>query len=119
VRDTAALLRDLRRVLRPGGRLLVSVPNFGHWYPRTRVVSGRWGYDARGLLDAGQLRFFTGAEAEQALRDSGFEFRRRETVGLPLDGETSRALAVADGAGLALRPTLFAYQYLFEVVAPG
>ena len=118
VRDTGALLRDLRGVLRPDGRLLVSVPNFAHWYPRSRVVTGRWSYDTRGLLDAGQLRFFTGPEAEQALRDAGFAFRRRETVGLPLDGETSRALALADGAGLALRPSLFAYQYLYELT-PG
>ncbi len=118
VRDTAALLAALRRLLRPDGRLLASVPNFGHWYPRARVVSGRWAYDTRGLLDAGQLRFFTGAEAEQALADAGFVFRRRETVGLPLDGDASRVLALVDGAGLALRPTLFAYQYLFEVAAP-
>jgi glycosyltransferase involved in cell wall biosynthesis len=118
VRDTGALLAELRRVLRPGGRLLVSVPNFTHWYPRARVVSGRWAYDTRGLLDAGQLRFFTGSEAEQALDAAGFVFRRRETVGLPLDGDASRVLALLDGAGLALRPTLFAYQYLFEVAAP-
>jgi hypothetical protein len=39
-------------------------------------------------------------------------------VGLPLDGQ-SRAMAVVDGIGLAVRPTLFAYQYLFEVAAPG
>lgn len=117
VRDTAALLRDLRGVLRPDGRLLMSVPNFAHWYPRSRVVSGRWAYDTRGLLDQGQLRFFTGPEAEQVLTDAGFGFRRRETVGLPLDGDASRALALVDGAGLALRPSLFAYQYLYELTS--
>jgi glycosyltransferase involved in cell wall biosynthesis len=118
VRDTAALLSELARVLRPGGRLLVSVPNFGHWYPRSRVITGRWGYDTRGLLDSGQLRFFTGAEAEAALAAAGFTPRRAERVGRPLDGDSSRLLALADGLGLAARPTLFAYQYLFEVGAP-
>jgi hypothetical protein len=96
----------------------VSVPNFAHWYPRSRVVSGRWAYDSRGLLDAGQLRFFTGAEAEARLAAAGFEPRRRETVGLPLDADRSRTLAVVDGVGLAVRPNLFAYQYLFEVASP-
>lgn len=118
VRDTGALLAQLHDVLRPGGRLLVSVPNFGHWYPRSRVLSGRWAYDTRGLLDAAQLRFFTGRDAQQLLEGAGFELRRREVVGLPLEADRSRALALVDGVGVALRPTLFAYQYLFEAARP-
>jgi len=118
VRDTDALLAEVRRVMRPGGRLLASVPNFGHWYPRSRVLVGKWGYDSRGVLDAGQLRFFTGAAAEARLATAGFVSRRRETVGLPLEADRSRTAAVVDGLGLAARPTLFAYQYLFEVAAP-
>ena len=30
----ATMMQDIRAVLRPGGQLLLSVPNFGHWYPR-------------------------------------------------------------------------------------
>lgn len=118
VRETEAFLDRLRLHLRPGGRLLVSVPNFAHWYPRARVVSGRWAYDSRGLLDSAQLRFFTGPHAEQLLLDAGFVIRRREVVGLPLEAERSRVLALVDGIGLALRPSLFAYQYLFEAARP-
>lgn len=117
-RDTDAFLARLRAALVPGGRLLASVPNFAHWYPRSRVVTGRWSYDTRGLLDAAQLRFFTGPDAERILGDAGFELRRREVVGLPLEAERSRTLAFADGVGVALRPTLFAYQYLFELARP-
>src|SRR5690606_2077889 len=29
-------LRQIGSVLRPGGQVLVSVPNFAHWYPRAR-----------------------------------------------------------------------------------
>lgn len=117
-RDTDAFVARLRAALVPGGRLLASVPNFAHWYPRSRVVTGRWSYDTRGLLDAAQLRFFTGPDAERILGDAGFELRRREVVGLPLEAERSRTLAFADGVGVALRPTLFAYQYLFELARP-
>ena len=118
VRDTHGFLLGARRVLRPGGRVFLSVPNFGHWYPRARVVSGRWGYDDRGILDQRQLRFFTGVEARSELEAAGFAVRRRETVGLPLDQQRSPVLAVIDGVGLAIRPTLFAYQYLFDAAAP-
>src|SRR5262249_9569649 len=34
VRAPDALLADVRRRLKAGGSILVSVPNFGHWYPR-------------------------------------------------------------------------------------
>jgi len=118
VRDSSRLLADLHRVMRPGGRLVASVPNFTHWYPRARVMSGRWRYDMRGVLDEGQLHFFTGGEVAQRLADAGFEPRRRETVGLPRGADGSPAMSVVDGVGLALRPTLFAYQYLFEVAKP-
>ena len=64
------------------------------------------------------MRFFTGRDAAARLEAAGFDPRRRETVGLPLGTELRRTLAVADGIGVAVRPTLFAYQYLFEVARP-
>ncbi len=118
VRDADSLLADLARVLRPGGRLLASVSNFGHWYPRSRVLSGKWSYDTRGLLDSAQLRFFNRTEAEALFASTGFTIRRQEAVGLPLDAERSKTLSVVDGVGLVLRPTLFAYQFLFELDPP-
>jgi SAM-dependent methyltransferase len=118
VRKADALLAGVARVLRPGGRLLVSVSNFGHWYPRSRVVAGKWSYDTRGLLDAAQLRFFNRSEAEALFAATGFEIRRDEAVGLPLDTDQSKLLSVLDGVGLVVRPTLFAYQFLFELAPP-
>ena len=63
--------RSLRRdaaLLRPGGQLMLSVPNFGHWYPRGRVALGLFGYDRRGILDETHLRFFTRSHAAPAGR---------------------------------------------------
>jgi hypothetical protein len=108
--------------------LIVGVPNFGHWYPRGRVALGRFDYDRRGILDRGHVRFFTRRTAERVFEDAGFTSRHVEPVGLPVDvlaqrstGSSSpnnfgrRMLQRLDRAGIALSPTLFAYQFLFEL----
>ena len=67
-RQPDQLLRQARERLAPNGVLLLSVPNFGHWYPRVRTASGRFDYDRRGILDAGHLRFFTKRTIERGAR---------------------------------------------------
>jgi 2-polyprenyl-3-methyl-5-hydroxy-6-metoxy-1,4-benzoquinol methylase len=126
VRDPETLLRELHDVLGAGGRLLVSVPNFGHWYPRLRVASGRFDYDRRGILDRGHVRFFTRRSFERVLHRSGWHVLRREATGLPFDvadrggsgglsGRLRHTIGRLDALGVRLRPTLFGYQLLYEL----
>jgi glycosyltransferase involved in cell wall biosynthesis len=126
VRDPDRLLASLRDHLAPGGSILVSVPNFGHWYPRTRTALGAFDYDQRGILDGTHLRFFTRASFHRLVRRSGLRMEREEFTGLPLDamadgqpGRASRgrrAVAVLDQLSVHVRPELFAYQFLAELV---
>jgi 2-polyprenyl-3-methyl-5-hydroxy-6-metoxy-1,4-benzoquinol methylase len=117
------LLAALRGVLGPTGSVLVSIPNFAHWYPRVRVASGRFDYDQRGILDAGHLRFFTDRTFRRLAAQCGFAVNRREAVGMPFDalgsrsspGISGRALRVADRLSVSVYPTMFAYQYLYEL----
>lgn len=65
-----ALERYLGR-LRPGGRILVSLPNVGLWSVRLGLLCGRWAYADTGVLDRTHLRFFTRASARALLAESG------------------------------------------------
>ena len=125
VREPAALLLQVPALLAEGGVVLASVPNFAHWYPRLRVVAGRFDYDRRGILDDGHVRFFTRASFERTARDAGFAVERREAVGTPFEvvgrggrgarGAIVRVAEAVDRVAVAVRPTLFGYQFLYEL----
>jgi SAM-dependent methyltransferase len=121
--DPGRLLADFEHVVRPGGSIIASVPNVGHWYPRGRVAVGRFDYDQRGILDSTHLRFFTQRSFLRLAKTAGLEPVRRLHTGLPLDalglGErpmVAGTLGRADLAMVRLWPTMFAYQFVFEFV---
>jgi glycosyltransferase involved in cell wall biosynthesis len=124
IADPEAMLAQIRQLLAPGGVVIVNVPNFAHWYPRLRVLLGRFDYDRRGILDAGHLRFFTRATFERLVDRVGMRVRRRSTAGLPVQvaerggdvpDSAERMVARVDRVGVILWPTLFGYQFLFEL----
>jgi 2-polyprenyl-3-methyl-5-hydroxy-6-metoxy-1,4-benzoquinol methylase len=126
VRDPGRLLDELVPLLAPGGVLVASIPNFGHWYPRTRVALGRFDYDERGILDRDHVRFFTRRSFLRLARRHGWRQVGIEATGLPFGvadrgGEPGAAAALAsvlgrvDRAGVGAWPTLFAFQFVVEL----
>jgi hypothetical protein len=121
------LLDDLVSKLVPGGEILVSVPNFGHWYPRGRIAIGKFDYDQRGPLDRGHVRFFTRTTIERLFADSGLRILEHQTVGTPfesvIDGPEAtprrqrlvRGVSRADRAMVRAWPRLFGYQFLYRL----
>jgi SAM-dependent methyltransferase len=125
VADPETLLKDLRDHLNPGGEILVSVPNFAHWYPRTKVALGRFDYDQRGPLDHTHLRFFTRRTFERLVNACALHIAERDVVGSPVDvldrgGESfatraARGAARVDRAATSAWPTMFGYQFLYRL----
>ncbi len=122
--DPEALLRQLPQVLAPRGVVMASIPNVAHWYPRVRVASGKFDYEQRGIFDGQHLRFFTQKSFERMATKAGMRVRRRSSAGLPVEvaerggpspSRVMRSVAAADRLGLAFSPTLFSYQFLFEL----
>jgi len=114
-------LGQIRAALRPGGQVLLSVPNFGHFYPRLRTTLGLFGYDRRGILDDTHLRFFTRRTLRRMVRSSGFDIVEERATGLPLgtiseaDGVRLRLMRRVDRGLVRLRPTLFGYQFVLRL----
>ena len=67
--DPWTVLADLTRFLKPGGRLVVSLPNIQHWSVwMPLILTGRWEYCEAGILDRTHLRFFTRASSQELIR---------------------------------------------------
>ncbi len=134
VRQPEVILDELHGLVAPGGVVLTSVPNFAHWYPRLRVLVGRFDYDRRGILDRGHVRFFTRRSFERLVDERGWQIARRGYTGLPLDvaergaaptdgaaatdgdGSIRRVIRRVDTAAVRARPTFFAYQMVYQLV---
>lgn len=120
--DPERLLRRAKSHVRRGGRLLVSLPNVVHWSIRAQILTGRFQYTNRGILDQSHLRFFTRHSAEQLFRGAGLEIVSHRTTPVPWELVVPRGLPAVAGtlerADLALTrlsSDLFAYQHLFEL----
>ena len=61
------VLREYMRYLRPGGTVIVSLPNVGLWAVRLSMLAGRFEYADTGVLDRTHLRFFTRRSARALL----------------------------------------------------
>jgi 2-polyprenyl-3-methyl-5-hydroxy-6-metoxy-1,4-benzoquinol methylase len=71
--DPAALVRRLRDVASPGGRLHVSVPNARHFSLASDLVfRGTFGYTDWGHRDSTHLRWFTRSDVRRLLEDAGW-----------------------------------------------
>lgn len=120
------LLSDLAGKVRPGGELLVSVPNFGHWYPRTRIAVGKFDYDQRGPLDRGHIRFFTRTMIERLIDECGLLVVEARTVGTPFNtfadntadtfkGRLVRGVERTDRGLVRAWPRMFSYQWIYRL----
>jgi 2-polyprenyl-3-methyl-5-hydroxy-6-metoxy-1,4-benzoquinol methylase len=110
LRDPAATLARLRPFLRPGGRVVLSTPNVANWAIRLSLLSGRWRYTDRGILDRSHTHLFTRATLAETLEHAGYRVERID-FSVPVPGDSD----LLDGVGRALgrlRPSLFAYQFV-------
>jgi 2-polyprenyl-3-methyl-5-hydroxy-6-metoxy-1,4-benzoquinol methylase len=106
--DPAAVLRRMRTKLRPGGTLIVSVPNIANWFVRLSLLAGRFDYTDRGIMDRTHLRFYTVRTLTEMLADAGF--RVEALVGaVPVPGVTTERVARVTHRIGNLRPSLAAY----------
>ena len=109
-------LQTFHRLLLPGGRLLISVPNVAQIRIRWMLLRGRWEYAPEGIMDATHLRWFTLSSLRTLITECGwhecdFDF----TVGPNL----IRLLRRWHISKCWLPPSLLASQFLVNLSSEG
>ena len=120
LRDPEFVLSQLRDLVRPGGMLVVSLPNVANVYVRLNMLLGRFPYHTKGILDRTHLHFYTLKSAERLFTKAGWTVRERDVTAIPLVivfpflvKPVFRPLMAIFRATSRLWRGLFAYQGLF------
>jgi len=83
LQDPWTLLAQLHALLRPGGYLVMSIPNAGHWSIVRQLLRGRFEYIPLGPLCIGHVRWFTEFSIRRDLQQAGFSIDRLERQQAP------------------------------------
>ena len=103
--DPRAVLRTVRSMLKPGGRVVYSIPNMAHLSVRMDLLEGRFPYTELGLLDRTHMHFYDRLEVHDIFASAGFAITDSNPVliGYPEAWITERFV----GMGLTPAPPLF------------
>jgi SAM-dependent methyltransferase len=120
LRNPLGVLTEINRQLKPGGLVIVSVPNSAHLWVRIQMCLGRFEYAERGILDKTHLRFFTLRSFRALLHAAGLEPLELRTTPAPVPlvvpvqyhGKMLDAAHSINAAMARYWKTMFAYQFI-------
>ena len=80
LRDPRPLLNQLHGFLKPGGSVLMSLPNASHLTVVASLLGGRFPYQKNGLLDHTHLKFYGREDLDALLRECGLLWQHWHSV---------------------------------------
>lgn len=116
--EPGRVLERSRRFLKPGGAVLLSIPNVAFWEIRKELLLGRFDYTERGILDRSHLHFYTETSLRKFVHESGYDLRELHHIfdKMPFDalfpGKLIALKRKLDGVSFRLLPRLFTYQFV-------
>ena len=81
--DPVEVPKNVSLILRSGGQIILTTPNFMTWTNRLRFIVGDFRYQNEGMFDFGHIRFFTYTYLKTVLREAGFELVQEEHIFFP------------------------------------
>jgi 2-polyprenyl-3-methyl-5-hydroxy-6-metoxy-1,4-benzoquinol methylase len=124
LQDPAAVLESCHGLLKPKGKIIISIPNIAHFSTRATLLFGQWNYTDRGILDRTHLRFFTKKSFRAEIVDCGFSTVKFMSTPIPLEALFPRLnrylfhfLDNLMYLPILLNPKIFGYQHLWIITS--
>ena len=114
LRTPEQVLRQVRPLLKPDARVIVSLPNVAHWGIRLRLLLGHFDYVDYGIMDRTHLHFYTVRTGRALLEDQGYTDISLHIAGSGLQNVLN-ALARRSGRPLPplMLPGLLGYELIY------
>lgn len=106
------VLCQTRQLLKPGGRVLICLPNIAHWTIRAKLLGGNFRYQSIGILDFTHMRFFTVETAKEFIADAGYRIIWFRPI---IGGRFTERFRPVWQSLANFVPGLFSYQIMFLV----
>lgn len=108
------LLQDARSLLKPGARVIVSLPNVAHWSIRLRLLRGKFDYEDYGIMDRTHLRLYTVKTGRELLESQGYPVEQVAIAGSGLQNIlNSAARRLGRPLPSPIAPGLLAYELIY------
>ena len=78
--DPWGFMARMRRLLKPQGRIIASIPNLQYFPIVLNLLCGKFEYRQHGVLDISHIRFFTAREVEKMFKGAGFRITNTPAV---------------------------------------
>ena len=102
--DPVYVLRRVSSLLKPGGEVIITTPNFLTWTNRFSFLLGFFEYEKEGMFDFGHIRWFTYPYLKEVMVQSGFKIIAEKHIIFP--GKLTGLLK--------FWPGLFAFQFIVK-----
>lgn len=122
LRNPAQILSNARQLLKPGGRVIISLPNIAYSGVIADLLAGQFNYTEEGILDQTHVQFFTRDSLCQLLCKCGFKPIRWDQI-TRQPGESEFRHRYPDSLppplwhALSANPDALTYQFIVDAVA--
>lgn len=108
------LLVSARELLKPGGLVIISLPNIAHWQVRLDLLRGRFDYTDYGIMDRTHVHFYTVKTGRALLEDQGYRVQALHIAGSGLQNLlNAQARRRQQPLPALLLPDLLAYELIY------
>ena len=115
LRNPMDVLKDASRLLKDGGKIIISIPNICHNDILVRMFYDHFNYSSLGLLDNTHIHFWGGNDLSAFIEQVGMKLTNVQALGIPTQHTEQRYPGDIDPTLLELlkkRPFGEVYQYV-------